>query len=616
MGQNFGTMEASFYSDAIQGINIAAGASVFMGMHEKKKKHFFTPKGTAKKLTLNHGFDLGEQKTVEDKIIDALISGNSKNRQDIRQADRGTCEWIFNSTPFRNWIQRDPSATAPLYISGTPGSGKSVLLNFLVKEFEKRLRIGTPSLSSPVSEYPPFDIGTPGKAIAVACFCDDRDEHRQTPIWILRTLLYRLFQQNRNLVKHVQKHIQNSEGIIDSDPDEFQSVDVLQKILEELIPDTEVEIVYFVVDGLDQCGPHLPAVIRLINDLSVKVNGEATKQGQNFSLRWVVSDRGSNIVRNKMIPEYTIDMPTDNKRDIDQVTESRVKRIQEYRNFSDSILHSTTNLLKQNSRGMFMWLSLVLDDLGTWEGVWTENRIQERLHSIPSDVATFYKELLDRQPRDSVKRLQTLLAWVYLAGRPLSLQELHVVLTLQEEGKCAAGDASDDEINALRSNIEGNWGALFAIHSEDCTVHLSHQSVKDFLSCVFSDEGEKEYPRYGMTPAEAHQQISSKCLAYLQAKEVQQREVPKPPVNNDGLIDEKQLQTVRQQYLEGLPLLRYSIEFVGHHLRQSRIEEETDVVGMKDFFAANSIALSRWAPAYDLLKRWTTGKCKQIPWSP
>jgi hypothetical protein len=31
IGQNFGTMEASFYSDSIRGINIAAGASVFMG---------------------------------------------------------------------------------------------------------------------------------------------------------------------------------------------------------------------------------------------------------------------------------------------------------------------------------------------------------------------------------------------------------------------------------------------------------------------------------------------------------------------------------------------------------------------------------------------------------
>ena len=486
------------------------------------------------------------------------------------------------------------------------------MLNFLVKEVERRLRIGTPSLSSPVDKKPPVELGTPGKAIAVACFCDDRNEHRQTPIWILRTLLYRLFQQNRNLVKHVQKHIQNMEGVVDSDPDEFQSLDVLQKILEELIPDPEVEVVYFVVDGLDQCGSHLPAVVRLINDLSANINDKATTQGQTFSLRWVVSDRGSKIVRNKMISEYTIDMPTDNKRDIDRVTENRVKRIQEYRNFSDNILNSTTDLLKQNSRGMFMWLSLVLDDLGTWEGVWTENKIKERLHSIPSDVAAFYKELLDRQPRDSVKRLQTLLTWVYLAGRPMSLRELNVILTLQEEGKYAQGDASEDELNALRSNIEGNWGALFAFNSEDCTVHLSHQSVKDFLSDVFSDEGRKEYPRYGMALAEAHREISSKCLAYLQTEEVQRREVPKPPVNNDGFIDERELETVRKQYLERLPLLQYSIEFVGHHLRQSYIQEETDVVGMKEFFAVNSVTLSRWAPAYDLLKRWTTGKCKFI----
>ncbi|KAL4947135.1 hypothetical protein BDW69DRAFT_178978 [Aspergillus filifer] len=582
MGQNFGSVEASFYSDAIQGINIAAGASVYMGEH----------------------------KTVEDKIVDALVAGDPKDRRDIRQAEPGTCEWILEHANFRNWLQKDPSVTAPLYIQGIPGSGKSVLLKFLIKEVEKRLSIGSASPTLPVDTSSPLSLGPPGKTIAVACFCDDRNERRRTPIWVLRTLLYRLIQQNRSLVKHVQKHIQKTEGLdcVGPDPDEFQSLDVLTKVLEELIPDPEVEVVYFVVDGLDQCGPHLPAVLRLISELSAKINIKASKQGQPFSLRCIVSDRGSKIVRDRMLPEYTIDMPTDNQRDIDHVTNHRVKRIQEYRYFSESIYDSTTNLLKQNSKGMFMWLSLVLDDLGTWEGVWTEAKIEEKLHSIPSDVAAFYKAMLERQSRDSVKRLQTLLMWVYFAGRPLSLQELSVVLALQEGNeKYAGGPSTEEEIAALKSNIEGNWGALFAVE-EDGLVDLSHQSVKDFLSGVFSTDGEKDYPRFGLDPSKAHQSIASTCLYYLLIEDVYEREVPKPPVDADGIIDEAKLFQVRQQYVEGLPLLEYSVAFVGQHLRESKIQEETDVTGMKEFFAADSKALASWAPAYDLLKRWTSGK--------
>ncbi|GAB1210825.1 hypothetical protein APSETT445_009623 [Aspergillus pseudonomiae] len=549
---------------------------------------------------------MGEHKTVKDKILNALIAGDPQNRRDIHQAEPGTCEWILDHASFRGWLQKHPSVTAPLYIQGIPGSGKSVLLKFLVKELEKRLCLGSAS-SSPVDATAP-PLGAPGKTLAVACFCDDKNEHRRTPIWILRTLLYRLFQQNRNLVKHVQKHISVTDGqfAVSSDPDEFQSVDVLQKILMEVILDPEVEVVYFVVDGLDQCGPHLPAVLQMINDLSTAVNGEANQQGQPFSLRFIVSDRGSKIVRKRMLPEYTIDMPANNKRDIDHVADCRVKRIQEYRDFPDTIFQSTTHLLKQNSKGMFMWLSLVLNDLSIWEEEWTEINIKKKLHSVPLDVVAFYKAMLERQPRDSAKRLRTLLMWVYFAARPLSLRELNVVLALQDNGEYEGGDSTDEEIDALRINIQGQWGALFTV--QDGIVDLTHQSVKDFLSGVFSDDSNQEYPRFGLASKEAHRSIASMCLAYLHIKKVHQRAVPKPPVNDDGMIDEARLVEVRKQYLAGLPFLGYCVEFVGHHLRESEIEEETDVRGMKEFFGANSAALASWAPAYDLLKRWTSGK--------
>lgn len=486
---------------------------------------------------------------------------------------------------------------------------------FLVKQLEKHLRLGTPSLPSPTTpvdekkSYP--ELGTPGKAIAAACFCDDRVEHRRTPIWILRTLLYKVLQQNHNLVKYAQKHLQNIAELdtAGADPDEFQSLEVLQKILEEISTDPELEVLYFIIDGVDQCRPHdIHEVLRLINDISTKLNSKPQEQGQKFSLRCVLSDRSSGMVRERMDPKYTIDMAKDNQLDINTVTEKRVTSIREYRRFPENVHKFTTALLKENCKGMFMWLSLVLDDLGTWDGSWTEVKVKERLHSIPSDVEAFYKEMLERQPRDSVGRLQTLLLWVYFASRPLTLQELDVVLTWQEKNEYTGVASSNEDTEALRSNIENSWGALFSIH--DGIVHLAHQSVKDFLSHVFSAEGKTDYPRFGMTIQEAHRQMASACIAYLQFGDVQTREVPKPPVNDDGLIEQDKLMEVRQQFVEGFSLLRYSVEFVGHHLRQSEIQEETDVQGMKEFFAGDSTALLTWVKAYDLLKRWTSGKCE------
>lgn len=553
---------------------------------------------------------IGEKKTIEDKLLDILVAGDGRDRCDISRPESGTCGWVFEHEAFRRWIATDTATHTPLYIQGIPGSGKSVLLKFLAKELEKRMRVRTLSASSPVQETLPVELGILGKTIAVVCFCDDKNEMRQKPTWVLRTLLYKMFQQKRNLAKYAMNHLQNAEDLDSpgADPDEFHSVEILQKILEDIALDPDLEILYFIIDGLDQCGPHLPAVVRLISDLSTRVNREATSRGANFSLRCIISDRGSKIVRDKLLPQYIIDMPKDNKHDIDKVTEKKIKDIQDYREFSDDVLKSTTDLLKESSKGMFKWLSLVLEDLSTWDGTWTEIKVKERLHSIPSDVAEYYKTMLKRQHQDSVVTLRTLLMWVYFACRPLTLQQLNAVLTLEEKKTYTGGTRTDDEADALQRRIENSWSALFLIH--DGTVHLSHQSVKDFLAEVFSDADDKKYPGYEMSKSDAHRQMAAASLAYLQIPNVYKREVPKPPVDNKGMIDETQLTIVKENFLEGFPFLQYAVEFLGHHLRESQIQEETDVPGMKEFFSADSAALLSWVRSYDLLKRWTSGKCE------
>lgn len=456
------------------------------------------------------------------------------------------------------------------------------------------------------------DLGVPGKTIAVGCFCDDKNERRRTPVWILRTLLYKLFQQNRNLVKYALSHFQSLEDLgtsnqVGPDPDEFQSLDVLQKIFEDIATDPEVEVLYLVIDGLDECGPHVSAIIRLIDELSVRVSGKASSLGKKFSLRSIVSDRSSKIVRDKMGAKYTIDVAKENQRDIDAVVDRRMRSIQEYRSFSENLREHVTTLLRERSKGMFMWLSLVLDDLSTWEGIWTETRVKEKLQSTPRDVEAFYGAMLEEQSRDVVSRLRTLLMWVFFTCRPLTLREVDMILILQEGKNCTGVTSSDEDLEALRCSIENSWGTLFVVR--DGALHLCHGSVRDFLSYLFSDEGEKEYPRYGINKIAAHRQMAAVCLTYLCLDEIQKREVPKPPVNSDGLIDESKLTAVKQRYLDRYALLQYAVEFVGHHLRESQIQEETDVIGMKDFFSADSAALFSWVKSYDLLKRWTYGKC-------
>jgi hypothetical protein len=101
--------------------------------------------------------------------------------------------------------------------------------------------------------------------------------------------------------------------------------------------------------------------------------------------------------------------------------------------------------------------------------------------------------------------------------------------------------------------------------------------------------------------------MASTCLTYLCLEEIKKRKVPDPPIENDGA----QHKILKQDYLNGHHFLEYSIEFLGLHLRESQTDSaRVDVPGMGDFLATGSRALQNWVRAYDLLKRWTHGKCK------
>lgn len=93
-----------------------------------------------------------------------------------------TCEWIKDNELYKSWLH---SSTAQLlWISGGPGKGKTILSIFLTEELENMVR-------------------EDDEAELLFYFCGNQDHMRNTPVAILRGLLYQIIAQQPNMAKHV-----------------------------------------------------------------------------------------------------------------------------------------------------------------------------------------------------------------------------------------------------------------------------------------------------------------------------------------------------------------------------------------------------------------------------
>lgn len=532
MGQNLGTVNTTFA--------IAAGATVHMGGSSAP--------------------------SPEDQFLNALIANDANIGVHFEPPGPGTCLWILPE--LRAWQTGSPNH--PLWISGSPGCGKSVMASFIIKERQNWI---------------PAKEGANGstKIIVAGSFCDKQPNH-QTPIWILRSLLFEIFKQNRDLIDNKDPDFwQNCD---DPNPilntDSFESMESLAKLLGRIATNAEL---YLVVDGQYQQSQDALDLCNLIHQVSSYCE-------ENAFPRWILSTRPNSFDR--LMPNaQVIDLFEKNRDDIRIVAQSRMKHFQQLNPaLAESFFDDVGEMLTQRAEGMFLWLSLALKSLGDGT-IWDISIVKEKLQSIPYDVQAIYGNTFENID----EKMQTLLRWVYVAGRPLKINEVLVMWSLGDKAK-SIKDIEKKSLRpeTVRSSLESGLKVLLTLH-EDTSIRFTHPSVEDFTRQLFNDS-EK-----GVTLSEMQKQMAEACLAYLNLEEIQANPVPEPPVDANGHIDREKRENEIERYLGKFHFLEYSIKFLGLHLRESEMD---NVPGMDKFLDSKS--MQQWVRGYDLLVRCTQGK--------
>ncbi|KAF8520711.1 hypothetical protein BDD12DRAFT_904904 [Trichophaea hybrida] len=204
-----------------------------------------------------------------------------------------------------------------------------------------------------------------------------------------------------------------------------------------------------------------------------------------------------------------ISLHTENLReDIDDFVRAKVHDLAERKQFLPSIESDIQNFLMEGADGMFLWVSLVLQELSKSD---TINELRGKLKALPTTLSDVYQKILNTiNPKYALTARKALQCIVY-AARPMTLNELKVAISVTPQ-HTSISSLQEDVPMEIKGFLIQIFGPLIKLHDDE-SVHLVHQSAKDFLT----DEG-REFLSVSNTPIslqEAHIQLAVACLLYL-----------------------------------------------------------------------------------------------------
>jgi ankyrin repeat domain-containing protein 50 len=156
-----------------------------------------------------------------------LLTQNTSNAADYKSSlpsrVEGTCQWILSNSQFRDWgLQHE---TCLLWISGYPGSGKTILSAYLLDHLDAA---ASPSLRITVCYF----------------FCDGKIETQRDGAAILRSLIHQLLVRCRPLIKYV-KRAYDIQG-----PQLDRNFSALWKIFLAIASDRRVRPISVIIDAI------------------------------------------------------------------------------------------------------------------------------------------------------------------------------------------------------------------------------------------------------------------------------------------------------------------------------------------------------------------------------
>ena len=422
---------------------------------------------------------------MERKCV-ALLTQNTANAAEYKSSlpnpVKGTCKWILSNSQYVDWLEKK---SCLLWISGYPGSGKTILSAYLL---ECLAADETPSNSRTTLCY---------------FFCDEKINTQRDGTAILRSIIHQLFVRRRYLIKYI-KSAYDVQG-----PQFDQNFSELWRTFIAIASDKEVGPVSVIIDAIDECEETTRE--RLLLNVIQFIGKSQSPEVNDPCVRFIITSRplsGHQYTTNIL----QID-PSQNhvEEDLRLVIQTKVEGIVQRTRCKADVQKYLENALNSRADRTFLWVTLVLHLLEK-SFLASQRDFRRIINDLPKTLTSTYRNFLHAIAIEYHPLATRLLHFLVGSSRPLTLQEMRVLIALQDHHRTLA-DIEEDAQPNIQKTIEGVLGPLVRIW--DSRVYLLHQSLKEFLQKLSTQTEDPLSAIFGVDPRKADLLLAKTCVSYL-----------------------------------------------------------------------------------------------------
>ncbi|KAK2606449.1 hypothetical protein QQS21_003142 [Conoideocrella luteorostrata] len=411
------------------------------------------------------------RKAANKKDVISWLSASTRTMSTHRELQSmricpNSCRWLFKRyNEVRDWMTEEKIPESALWLHGSRGYGKSVLVSALVDELKKYSKNNEHNL--------------PPNSKVYFFYCQEDDAESCTYLGILKGILRQMVDDNDDLIPLcVEKRASTGKA-------NLESPEAAESLIDAFLEYNPRQ--YIIIDGPDQCNSSESIQTAQFFKKQIEKYDNETTRGRLRVLFMSQPMEEPAIVSTMPQDGACVQLkPLDNADDIRAFVKKRIPEFSQSRttnsgfNLSEGDKFQIERIICHLSKDMFLFAHLAIEFLLQQP---TKEKLKEKIEGemLPKELSQMYEKIIGEIKNELLQladgeahwdMAKFLLSWLVCAKRPLKWHEMQAALSFDPNRQTV-----DFDNKMLRQNATKYLGSLVHVIDGDY-IRIIHSTAR------------------------------------------------------------------------------------------------------------------------------------------